>query len=146
MYLLKRLQRYALLEVVKPWVEKESTDICDPVARAAAPILPAFPVARLHDLWTLQDQALEDAPGVTCPTLIAVAEQDHVVDPDGGRLLARHLTGAPLVRFISITEGYHIIPRDRGGPLLASEVGDFLDRLRGEPGGVRPSLGLEQAT
>jgi carboxylesterase len=130
MALLKRLRHTRLLEWVKPWVRKTATDLSDPVALAEAPILPAFPITRLNDLWTLQEAALADAPRVRCATLVAVAEQDHVVDPDGGRWLARQLVNAPVARVLSLQEGYHIIPRDRGGPRLAAEVGDFLEPLR----------------
>jgi carboxylesterase len=130
MWLLKRLRHAGLLERVKPWVQKTGTDVSDPAVLAEAPILPAFPSARLQDLWTLQDAALEALPRVRCPALVAVAEQDHVVDPEGGRLLARGLTASPQVRFISLKDGFHIIPRDKGGPLLASEVGSFFERLR----------------
>jgi carboxylesterase len=130
MALLKRLRHTGLLERVKPWVRKTATDLSDPVALAEAPILPAFPIARLNDLWTLQEAALADAHRVRCPTLVAVAEQDHVVDPEGGRWLAGQLVNSQVVRVLSLHEGYHIIPRDRGGPRLAAEVGDFLEPLR----------------
>jgi carboxylesterase len=130
MALLKSLRNTGLLERVIPWVRKTATDLSDPVALAEAPILPAFPITRLNDLWTLQEAALQDAPRVRCPTLVVVAEQDHVVDPEGGRWLAAQLTSTPVVRLLSLREGYHIIPRDRGGPRMAAEVGDFLERLR----------------
>jgi carboxylesterase len=129
MALLKSLRNTGLLERVKPWVYKSGTDLSDPVALAEAPILAAFPSARLNDLWTMQDAAVADAPRVRCSTLVVVAEQDHVVDPEGGRWLAQQLTSAAGVRFLSLQEGYHIIPRDKGGPRLAMEVGDFLARL-----------------
>jgi carboxylesterase len=130
MALLKRLRHTRLLERVKPWVRKTATDLSDPVALAEAPILPAFPSMRLNDLWILQEAAIKDAPRVRCPTLVVVAEQDHVVDPEGGRWLATQLTNTPVVRLLSLQEGYHIVPRDRGGPRLATEVEDFLERLR----------------
>jgi carboxylesterase len=130
MALLKSLRHTGLLERVKPWVRKTATDLSDPVALAEAPILSAFPITRLNDLWTLQEAALRDAPRVRCPTLVVVAEQDHVVDPEGGRWLATQLTNAPVVRLLSLQEGYHIIPRDKGGPRMAAEAGDFLERLR----------------
>jgi len=130
MALLKRIRHHRLLERVKPWVYKTGTDLSDPTVLAQAPILSAFPSARLQDMWTLQDAVMEALPRVRCPAFIAVAEQDHVVDPEGGRVLARGLTASPQVRFISLKEGFHIIPRDKGGPLLASEVGGFFDRLR----------------
>ncbi|HYO52196.1 alpha/beta hydrolase [Archangium sp.] len=132
MWLLKRLRHYRLLERVKPWIHKTGTDVSDPAVLAEAPILPAFPSARLQDMWELQDMAMNVLPRVRCPALVAVAEQDHVVDPEGGQVLARGLIASPQVRFISLKDGFHIIPRDKGGPLLASEVGSFFDQLRGD--------------
>lgn len=129
MFALKRLRRYPLLEWARPWIEKNGTDIQSPEALAEAPVLPAFPSARLQDMWALQEAALAALPRVRCPTLVAVAVQDHVVDPEGGKLLVQRLTAAPSVRFIHIQEGFHIIPRDAGGPLLCEEVGGFFERL-----------------
>ncbi len=139
MRLLERWRRHPLLGRLKPWVTKDSTDICDDVARAQAPVLPAFPIARLDCLFNLQAAARADVPRVRTPTLVAVAEQDHVVDPDGGRWLARHLVAAPQVRLVTLREGYHIIPRDTGGPRLASEVGTFFDTLRAWREDMRPA-------
>jgi carboxylesterase len=130
MFALKRLSRYPLLEWVRPWIEKNGTDIESPEALAEAPILPAWPSARLNDMWALQDAAWAALPRVRCPVLVVVAAQDHVVDPGGGKLLVQRLTQAPSVRFIHIQDGFHIIPRDHGGPLLNDEVGGFFDRLR----------------
>ncbi len=131
MWLLKRLRHHRLLERVKPWVLKTGTDLSDPAVLAEAPILPAFPSARLQDMWELQDAAMNALPRVRSPALVAVAQQDHVVDPEGGRVLVRGLIASSRVRFISLQDGFHIIPRDKGGPLLASEVGSFFERERG---------------
>ncbi|MBE4750940.1 alpha/beta fold hydrolase [Corallococcus sp. ZKHCc1 1396] len=131
MALVRQLVRTPLLQWTTPWVDKGGTDISDLQVLSQAPVLPAFPVARLRDLCTLQDLAVADAPRVRCPVLVATAEQDHVVDPEGGRWLVRRLTAAPAVRFVNYREGFHIIPRDVAGPRLATEVGDFLERWRG---------------
>ncbi len=132
MWLLKRLRRHGLLERFKPWILKESTDLSDPAALAEAPILPAFPSARLQDLWSLQDLALAALARVRCPTLVAMSQQDHVVDPAGGRLVAEGLTAAPKVRLLSMATGYHIMPRDVEAPRLLAEIGDFFDGVRQE--------------
>ncbi|RKG85219.1 alpha/beta hydrolase [Corallococcus terminator] len=130
MALVRQLVRTPLLQWTTPWVDKGGTDISDPLTLSQAPVLAAFPVARLRDLCMLQDLAVTDAPRVRCPVLVATAEQDHVVDPEGGRFLVRRLTSSPAVRLVSFREGFHIIPRDVSGPLLATEVGDFLERWR----------------
>lgn len=127
---LERLQRWPVWELVKPYVEKQGTDIEDPQVRAMAPVLPAYPTARLRDVFTMQRLAREALPLVEAPVFVAVADRDQVVDLQGARELVRGLTRAPSVRFIRLTEGGHIIPRDKGGELLAVEMGDFFDRVR----------------
>ncbi len=116
--------------LLKPWVEKTSTDIEDESERAEAPVLPRFPTARLYDLLWLQKKARAAVGQVHAPSLIAVAEQDHVVAVEGGRELARMLVNAKVVRFIALKQGYHIMPRDRARSVLQREVAEFFDRLR----------------
>lgn len=128
--LLERFQRWPVWELVKPSVEKTGTDIEDPTMRAQAPILPSFPIARLRDVFTLQKMAREALPLVQAPVFVAVADRDNVVDQAGARELVRGLSKAPAVRFIRLTEGAHIIPRDKGGELAAAEMGEFFDRVR----------------
>jgi hypothetical protein len=58
----------------------------------------------------------------------------------GFQTLADQLTGAPVVRLLSLQEGYHIVPRDKGGPRMAAETGDFLEGLR-QPWGEEAERG-----
>src|SRR5262249_4547527 len=95
-----------------------------------APVLPSFPIARLRDVFTLQRLAREALPLIQAPTFLAVADRDNVVDLDGARELVRGLSRAPSVRFIRLTQGAHILPRDNDGELLAVEMGEFFDRVR----------------
>jgi carboxylesterase len=130
MKLLRATRAVPWLEWVMPWVSKRKTDIDDPDVAAQAPIIPRFPSARLRDLWTLQDHARAALPRVKAPTLIAVARHDHVVDPDAGLALATQLPAAASVRTLQLERGFHVIPRDRDGPVLAKEVGAFVAGLR----------------
>jgi carboxylesterase len=128
--LLRPVRHLGLLELFKPWVRKVGVDLQDSQARAQAPVLPAFPSARLQSLWDLQEEALLTLPRVRCPTLVAVARQDHVVPFEVGPAAVRALTSAPLVRFICLEQGFHIMPRDTDGLLLATELTNFFDRQR----------------
>jgi carboxylesterase len=128
--LVRPLRRLGLLELAMPWIRKTGTDLEDEAARAQAPLLPAFPAERLQDLWDLQDSAPKDLGRVHCPTLVVVARKDHVVPPEVGPLAVHALTAAPVVRFIRLERGFHILPRDKDGLLLAAEVGEFFHRLR----------------
>jgi carboxylesterase len=120
----------AVAERLHPWVYKSTTDLLDPVARAAAPVLPAWPLRRLEDLWAVQDLARAGAGKVRAPVLLAVSRHDSVVDAKGARELARRLTHAQSVRFIELDKGAHIMPRDAGRWVLQQEVLAFLRRAR----------------
>jgi carboxylesterase len=119
-----------IAERLHPWVYKSTTDLLDPLARAAAPVLPAWPLRRLRDLWQIQDMAWDAAPSVEAPVLLAVARRDGVVDSRGAQALARRLARARSVRFIELDRGAHIMPRDEGRFVLQQEVLGFLRRAR----------------
>lgn len=125
-----------LAEAVHPWVHKSSTDLVNAAARAEAPVLAAWPLRRLRDLWSVQDLAWNAAPEVEAPVLLVVARHDHVVDARGARALARRLTRARSVRFIELDRGAHIMPRDEGRRVLEAEVLAFLRRARTLDGGA----------
>ena len=117
-----------LLELLRPWVRKSSTDILDPESRAASPVLPAWPSARLRDLWEMQDLAWGSAARVACPVLVLAAAEDHVVDARGASALVRRLRASPSVRYVRIENSAHILPRDRNAALVAAEVTAFVER------------------
>ena len=127
-----RLARPLSLAVarLRPWVHKSATDLLDKEARADAPVLAAWPLRRLRDLWAVQDMAWRSARKVRAPVLLAVARHDRVVDNRGARALARRLRRAQSVRFIELDKGAHIMPRDEGRLLLQQEVLGFLRRAR----------------
>jgi carboxylesterase len=125
-----------LLEWLRPWVLKDATDLLDEGARAEAPVLRAWPSARLRDLWEMQDLAWGSAARVTCPVLVLVAAQDHVVDEAGAAALVRRLEKSPSVRYVRIENSAHILPRDRNRELVAAEVTGFVERTLG-PAAVR---------
>jgi carboxylesterase len=135
MNVLRRLRPLLpLFERIHPWIVKTGTDLLDPVARAEAPVLPAWPTARLRDLWELQELAWGAAARVVAPTLVMVAAEDHVVDNAGARRLVRRLHRAASVRHLRIENSAHILPRDRNGALVAAELIAFLARTL-TPGG-----------
>lgn len=130
MALLRRLRRYPILETVRPYLSKDGVDLADPAMRAAAPRLTGFPSARLKDLWTLQDRAWQVVPEVKTPTLVVLAQEDHVVAMKGGIELLRRLPRSCSVRSVVVKRGYHNLVRDHAGPLVSEELGNFFDRSR----------------
>ncbi len=126
--ILRRLRWLPIAEWTQHWVEKKTTDIEDDAARADAPILPRYPLARLYDLFTIQDHARFAVPQVRCPVLVAAAEQDHVVDFPSVERLVKAL---PSARLLTLRRGFHILPRDSDRALLADSVAGFFDGLAG---------------
>jgi carboxylesterase len=126
----RALRSVPMLHLARPWIQKDATDIADPNVLADAPILARWPSQRLWDLWRVQDRALARAAQVRCPTLVAVARNDHVVAAGGGEELARRLVGVTGLRFVRIDEGFHIMPRDFGKDRVSREVIDFFEPWR----------------
>ncbi|MDX2009624.1 MAG: alpha/beta fold hydrolase [Myxococcaceae bacterium] len=122
-----------LLSKVKPlltegltagWIQKKTTDLEDDEARARAPVLPRYPVARLFDLFELQRLAQRAASRVTGPTLIAAAVNDHVVDFASIEALHQTVAGS---RLLVLQRGFHILPQDLDRARLNTEVAEFID-------------------
>lgn len=131
--ILRRLRWLPIAEWTGMWIEKKTTDIEDDASRADAPILPRYPLARLFDLFTIQDHARHAVPRVHCPALVAAAEQDHVVDFQSVEKLVAQL---PSARLLTLRRGFHILPRDNDRAQLADAVAGFFDGLaaRESPG------------
>jgi carboxylesterase len=123
---LQRLRFLPVFDLGERWIQKKSTDIEDDAIRATAPLLPRFPLARMFDLFTLQDLAREAEARITCPSLIIGAVNDHVVDTDRVMALADRL---PFSKKLLLQRGFHIIPRDTDRALALSESAHFLDRV-----------------
>ena len=129
--LLRAFRHLPLLQIARPWIHKDASDIADATVRAEAPLLRAWPSARVDDLWAIRRRALSLAPRVRAPALVAVARDDHVVSPYGAQLLARRMIASRHLRFVQLEEGFHIIPRDLGHQRIAGEIRAFFDRARG---------------
>lgn len=115
-----------LLPRLKPWIFKHTTDIQDPEVRAQAPILRAYPTARLADLRQVQCWARRDLPRVRAPTLVMDAAQDLVVRSASAREVVSLLRRSVRVRSVHLARGGHILPRDLESARVASETVAFL--------------------
>jgi len=127
--LVRAMKHLPLLPLLQPHLEKNRSDLEDPVARAEAPLLPRVPTARLHDLMALQEEAEQSVPHVRAPTLVVVARNDHVVDSTVAAQLVKGLQRAHEVRLLTLERGYHIMTRDLDHPLLSAEVGTFFQSV-----------------
>jgi carboxylesterase len=126
--LLRRVRDLPVPFVFDHWTTKERSDIEDEEAHAHNPILKKYPVARLRDVFRLQDLARAAAPSVRQQALVVAARQDHVVELGAVQELSRVM---PAARLLVLERGFHILPRDHDRALLATEVAAFLDGQRG---------------
>lgn len=129
---LNTLGMLPFLPLVRPNIKKETTDMEDEIERAASPMLPYFPSARLQCLHTLQGLARRALSGVKSPTLILMAEREHVVKVEGGDEIARGLKHVSNVRLVRVEKGFHIMPRDLGRDVVFYEITEFFESLRGQ--------------
>jgi carboxylesterase len=107
-------------------VRKVGSDLEDPEARSSAPLLPRYPAARLRDMFALQRLAKGAVEQVRCPSLVVVAQHDHVIELEPALKLQHALSNA---RLVTLQRGFHLMPRDVDRARLASEVGGFFDGL-----------------
>lgn len=128
--LMRATRRLPFLPLVYPWIHKDVTDIADPEALREAPILEAWPTARLYDIWTLQDRALEAVAEVRAAALVLLAEHDHVIDTEAAAGLARGMIRSPEVRLVRLPQGFHVMPRDFGRERIVRELDEFFSRVR----------------
>lgn len=125
--LLRRIRNLPVPFVFEHWTTKERSDIENEEAHAENPILKKYPVARLKDVFRLQDLARAAAPSVRQQALVVAARQDHVVELASVQELARMM---PSAKLLVLERGFHILPRDHDRALLATEVAAFLDGQR----------------
>jgi carboxylesterase len=123
--LLRALRKVPVPFVFDQWTSKERSDIEREEAHQENPILKRYPLARLLDLFRVQDLARAAAPMVRQPALVVAARQDHVVDFPGVQQLVRALPNGQL---LVLERGFHILPRDHDRALLVSEASQFFDR------------------
>lgn len=108
------------------WVKKETTDLELDDVRAESPLLPRYPLARVLDLFTLQDLVADSLGYVRCPSLVLAARQDRVVDYQA---VCRFQAKLPRSRLVTLERGRHIIPRDADRALALTLAAEFFDRV-----------------
>lgn len=124
---LRRLRWLPVFDAAPRWVIKHGTDIEDDEVRAAAPVLPKYPLARAFDLFALQQLAREAEPRICCPSLVIGAVNDHVVVTDEVFALQSRL---PFSERLVLQRGFHIIPRDTDRAVAIAGVAHFVERVR----------------
>jgi carboxylesterase len=123
---LRRLRKLPLRGLLPEWVKKETTDIELDDVRAEAPLMPRYPLARVLDLFTLQDLAFECLADVRCDSVVLAARNDRVVDYEAVVAFQRRL---PRSRLVTLQRGRHLIPRDVDRALAITILAEFFDAV-----------------
>lgn len=69
-----------------------------------------------------------DLAAITCPTLIMVSDQDHVVPPETATYIADNLGNQATI--VRLTKSYHVATLDYDADLIATSVVDFITANR----------------
>jgi carboxylesterase len=104
------------------------SDISIPEMRHGNPVLPAFPLAALEQLFGLMDVARADLPLVRAPALVVDAAHDHVVPARDPREIAATL-GSPIVERLTLERSFHVVALDVDAPALLDGVTRFVTRF-----------------
>lgn len=100
-------------------------DIADPDATETG--YDQTPLRPLLSLFDAIDQL--DLATVTCPTLVLVSDDDHVVDPASSRRIAAGVSGP--VETVALRRSYHVATLDYDKELIAERAVEFADRVTG---------------
>ncbi|HLT32096.1 MAG TPA: alpha/beta fold hydrolase [Myxococcaceae bacterium] len=125
-----QLSGWNVLPSIHPWLHKSGTDIRDPETRLTAPLLRAYPRARLGDLVRVQAWARRALPQVRCPVLVIDSAKDRVIHASAAGSVVRRLRGSPRVRTLHLKESGHVMTRDLEHRRVEREVLDFLRGLQ----------------
>ncbi|MEW5742557.1 MAG: alpha/beta fold hydrolase [Myxococcota bacterium] len=121
---LRVVRRLPLRGLLPEWVKKETTDIELDEVRAESPLMPRYPLARVLDLFSLQDLVFDSLQDVRCDSVVLASRNDRVVDFEAVADFQRRL---PRSRLVTLQRGRHIIPRDADRALAITTLADFFD-------------------
>ncbi|MFT9846019.1 alpha/beta hydrolase [Aneurinibacillus sp. REN35] len=86
------------------------------------------PVASIKELLTFKDRVAERLASVTCPTLVLVSREDHIVPPaDSDYILAN--IGAELKEKVILENSYHVATLDNDKELIARQCAAFIHEI-----------------
>lgn len=107
-------------------------DTRDPAMQQCDPGYDKVPLRALHQLFELMDSVRGELHGVTIPTLVLHAANDHVAPVASAHEIAARIPGAKLH---ILERSFHNIPIDIERAQVAASVGDFLQTHMGAASG-----------
>jgi alpha-beta hydrolase superfamily lysophospholipase len=95
----------------------------------------------VYGLVNLMDEAVAAAPRFTRPVLIAVGRQDNIIPENPVRRLVDHMppAGPELRRIALYRTGFHLLTRDRQGPVVVADIAFWALSRTNAPAAPLPS-------
>jgi len=105
-------------------VQGIGSDIKDPNAKELA--YPVVPVPTLKELFALTKVTDELLPRITCPALVIVSREDHVVPPANAEYILRKLSSQDK-QLLWLENSYHVATLDNDKDLIVQKSVEFIN-------------------
>ncbi|MFE8701379.1 alpha/beta hydrolase [Cytobacillus sp. FJAT-54145] len=86
------------------------------------------PVKSVGELVQLMEKVKGNLHKVTCPTLIFVSEEDHVVPPSNSNLIYENIA-SDQKQLITLNESYHVATLDHDQPIIIEKTLQFIKEI-----------------
>lgn len=85
------------------------------------------PVASIKQLLAFMDEVRNDLPKITCPALIFVSPEDHVVPPENSQMIFSRISSTEK-RIIEMPDSYHVATLDNDQQRIIEETMAFFKK------------------
>lgn len=85
------------------------------------------PVASIKQLLAFMDEVHNDLPKITCPALIFVSPEDHVVPPENSQMIFSRISSTEK-RIIEMPDSYHVATLDNDQQRIIEETMAFFKK------------------
>ena len=83
------------------------------------------PVQSIKELLTFMNEVKANLSQISCPTLILVSDEDHVVPPDNSQTIY-HAIGSERKEISQLKESYHVATLDNDQPIIIKNTLNFI--------------------
>ncbi|WP_174732871.1 alpha/beta hydrolase [Mesobacillus harenae] len=83
------------------------------------------PVQSVKEILTLMEKVKGDLPKISCPALIFVSKEDHVVPPYNSKLIAEQITSFDK-QLVELSDSYHVATLDNDQAIIIEKTLKFI--------------------
>ncbi|MBU8917924.1 alpha/beta fold hydrolase [Bacillus sp. FJAT-29953] len=85
------------------------------------------PVQSVKEILTFMDEVKADLHIITCPVLIFVSDEDHVVPPDNSQIIYDEI-GSEIKELHQLKDSYHVATLDNDQQVIIEKTLKFIDK------------------